>query len=180
MKLTQFAAITALTLASAPAIALVADEARSLASINGSAWVFYGNNHTHQKVSDSTIPGKAALRIVIPNDGGAASGATGQSPIKSAIKEGETVKVTVWLKGVTTASGTPAKAIIKLKDAAKPYGNYAEQTFDLANDWKPYSIDYLPQHDFPAGSLNMVVQLALGRQTVDVGPAKAEIVSPTK
>ena len=173
-------AAVALTVSAVPAVCWSADGARIIASINANGWIVFGSNQTHEKVADATVPGKAAIRISVPNDGGPTGGATGQSVVKADIKQGDTVRVTAWFKGVSTVSGGPARAIVKLKDADKPYKPYGEKAFELTRDWKPYSIDYVAERDFPARSLNIVVQVALGRQTVDVGPASAEILTPAR
>lgn len=169
-------AIAAIAAIATPVVAQTAVGERMIASVKATGWVFFGDNQTRQRVADAAAQGGSAIRITIPNDGGAVNAATGQSPIKAKITTGDKVRITAWLKGVSTASGGPAKAIVKLKDAGKPYKTYAEQTFDLTNEWKPYSIEYVATQDFPAGSTNMIVQFALGRQVVDVGHATSAIV----
>jgi len=162
------------SLAAGPAFSQT--DGRTIASINAPAWIFFGDNQATAKVKDDTVPGNAAIRVTVPKAGGQPSGASGQSKVSAEIKQGQKVRVTVWLRGVETLGGALPRGIVKLKDAAVPYANHAEQTFDLSSNWKPYSIEYTAVRDFPAASLNMVVQLALGQQTVDVGPATTVIL----
>ncbi len=170
-------AIATIAAIATPVAAQTAAGERVIATVKATGWVFFGDNQTRQRVADAATQGGSAIRVTVPNDGGAVNAATGQSPIRTKIATGDQVRVTAWLKGVSTAAGGPAKAIVKLKDAGQPYGTYAEKTFELTSEWKPYSIDYVATRDFPAGSTNMIVQFALGKQVVDVGHATATIIA---
>jgi len=165
----------ALTAASAARV--TSAEQNVVAKVPVSAWIVWGKNQSNARVPDMSVEGKKAVRITIPNAGGQPGDATVQSPIKAAIRQGDRLRMSVWLKTSASAPGAPGRAILKLKQAKPPYGNLAEQTVDVGPDWKQYVLDHVAAQDIPAGSTNVTVQLGLGQQTVDVGPASVAVVA---
>ncbi|WP_162236452.1 carbohydrate binding domain-containing protein [Sphingomonas sp. Leaf25] len=161
----------------APTIAQTATGDRVIASVKATDWAITGDNQAHERVADAKAEGGTAIRITVPNDGGSTAGAAVQTKVNTTITTGDRVRVTAWLKGVSTVAGGPAKAIVKLKDSGKSYGIYAQKTFELTSEWKPYSAEFVATRDFAAGSTAMVVQFAVGRQVVDVGQATTTIVA---
>jgi hypothetical protein len=124
-------------------------------------------------IKDDKVQGGQALRIVIPAADPHPWDITLADPIQKPVAKGDTLVLAFWARvekgdnGGTTAH--IANASIQL--AKDPYTGLIGAPVDIGPDWKLQQVVTGPaDRDYAAGDLNVSLQLATGKQTIDIGP----------
>lgn len=150
-----------------------ADEtARKAAADHAVTWKFWGK----AQVSEQTGSGLQGGRIVHVNispmpaqpwDIGA------EFPVTQVVNKGDVVLLAFWARAARAPQGSDFIGISgRIFEIAPPHeGVTSETLFLLGKDWKLYFASGTAQKDFPAGTLNVGVQLGTGDQAFELGPA---------
>jgi hypothetical protein len=123
-------------------------------------------------LKEPAVQGGKALRVVVPGKSEKAWAVALSNPIDKPVKAGDNLVLAFWARlekgenGATSAS-LPYNAV-QLAEA--PYTPLFKDSVTIAPEWKMYEIRGRADRDYSAGSLNVAIHLATGRQTVDIGP----------
>ena len=129
----------------------------------------YGSAQTNKNVSDKTVLGEEAKRIV-SNGSGNPWDAAVQSTTTGKIKSGDQIICVAFLKAVDTANNAPAKVTLRLQESAAPYADIKTEEITISKEWSQYQFTAVVNKDYGKGDAAFVVQLNYGAQTIDVGP----------
>lgn len=132
----------------------------------------YGSTQTSSTVADPQVDGKV-LRVVI--------GATEKpwlagvnAPIGEKLKQGDRVKVTLWLRGTPAAAGVKPLVQIGLQESAAPYTAIGKSLkVELTDRFAPYVIEAIIPKAMGASKTNVAIQLGFVPQTVDIAAVQA-------
>lgn len=122
--------------------------------------------------NDPLVQGGKALRIDVSGKSERAWAVALSNPINKPVKAGDTLVLAFWArlekgeKGATTAS-LPYNAV---QLAGAPYTALFKGDATIGPEWQMYETRGKADKDYSAGSLNVAIHLATGRQTIDIGP----------
>lgn len=171
-------AIVAAGIAVVPALAQDKNAADDIASkiINTPppvAFAVYNAPKPAKLYSDDKVQGGKALRVDIPAAGPQPWSISLADPIPKAVKKGDKLVLALYARvekgdnGATTAH--IANASVQL--AKDPYTGVFGAPLDIGPDWKLYQVaEGVADRDYAAGDLNVSLQLATGKQVLDIGP----------
>ena len=139
---------------------------------NADGWWIFGKDQTHALLKDKTVSGGLALSIRI--DGGAQNTWDDQAGASAEqdLKKGNTVFLAFWARAETPpAKANAINVIATVQRSDAPYTIMASTTPSIGgSDWQLYCASGTAPSDFKAGNYSAVVQVATGRQTLDLGP----------
>jgi hypothetical protein len=147
--------------------------AQSVQPLNKVEVVFheaYGPAQKHQLVTDSTVVGGKALRMMITDASAQPWGAGLNSIINAPLSKGDRIEATVMLRLAPDAGqkkGT-VKVLFQLKDA--PYTEFASSQAQVKAEWTPFRLKAKVPQALAASQSRIVLQLGYGKQMIDVGP----------
>jgi len=121
---------------------------------------------------DPGVQGGKALRIDVPGKSDTSWTTAIATPVKKPVKAGDALVLAFWARlvkgdnGATTAT-LPYNAV---QLAADPYTPLFTQGVTIGSDWKIYEVKGKADKDYAAGTINIAIHLATGKQTIDLGP----------
>jgi hypothetical protein len=124
-------------------------------------------------IDDKAVKGGKALRVVIPGAGAHPWDISLADPIAKAVKAGDRLVLAFYAKAEPGDAGAAtahiANASVQLAKA--PYTGLFGAPVDIGADWKLYNVAQgVADRDYAGGELNVSLQLATGRQVIDIGP----------
>jgi hypothetical protein len=122
--------------------------------------------------SDKDVQGGKALRVEVPGKAANAWAVAVAVPIRKAVKSGDKLILAFWArleKGENGATSTtlPYNAV---QMSSAPYTALFAGPATIDSTWKLHQIEGRANANYPADTLNVSIQLATAKQTVDVGP----------
>ncbi len=133
------------------------------------ALVIYGVHQTNSIITDNTVTGKKARRVVATTTPRPWEGSV-QTNNTKAIKSGEEIYGVAWLKSVKTENDVPSKVSLRMQLSKEPYTSVGAKDVTLTKEWKLYPVIGVTNRDFAVNDLSFVLQVASQNQTIDVGP----------
>jgi hypothetical protein len=136
-----------------------------------SSLTFYGASGT--VVDDAKVAGGKALRIQVAAKGANAWDAGVSSPVKAAVKAGDTLVLKFWARLESNENGSTATLpwnAISL--ASPPWTSVLGGPVEIGPQWKQFEVRGTADKDYPAGSLGAGFQLATAKQVVELGPVE--------
>jgi hypothetical protein len=130
----------------------------------------YGAAQTHQLVNDATVPGGKAMRMIMADPTAQPWNAGLNSIIQTALVKGDRIEAVIMLRLAPDAGqqrGT-VKVLFQLKDS--PYTEFAASQAQVKPEWTPFRLKAKVTQLLDAGKARIALQLAYGKQTIDVGP----------
>jgi len=129
-------------------------------------------NATKEVVDNPALPGGKALRISVAGKGANAWDAGVSSRITGAIKAGEEYRFVFYAKLVSGENGatTATLPFNNISIASPPYTPIIGKPATITTGWKRLSQPWIADKDYAAGTLQAGLQLATGKQVIDVGP----------
>ncbi|HEU0100366.1 MAG TPA: hypothetical protein VFQ67_16525 [Allosphingosinicella sp.] len=122
--------------------------------------------------NDPAVQGGKALRIEVPGKSEKAWAVALSNPINKPVKMGDNIVLAFWARLAKGENGATSATLpynaVQLAEA--PYTPLFKDGVTIAPEWKMYEIRGRADRDYSAGSLNVTLHLATGRQTVDIGP----------
>lgn len=123
-------------------------------------------------VADAKVMGGKALRVQVPGKGKNAWDVSVASPLKKAVRSGDTLLLVFPARlekgeNGATATSLPWNAVSL---TSPPWSGVMGGPADIGAEWKMIEIKGKADKDYAAGSLAVGIQLATARQTVDLGP----------
>lgn len=124
-------------------------------------------------IDDKAVKGGKALRVAIPGAGAHPWDISLADPIAKAVKAGDRLVLAFYAKAEPGDAGAAtahiANASVQLAKA--PYTGLFGAPVDIGADWKLYNVAQgVADRDYAGGELNVSLQLATGRQVIDIGP----------
>ena len=123
-------------------------------------------------VDDARVQGGKAVRIQVAAKGKNPWDASVTSPVTKAVKAGDALLLIFWArleKGEDGAASAPLP-FNAVQQSAEPWSPVINGPADLGPDWKLFEIQGKSDKDYAAGALNVTLQLATAKQTIDLGP----------
>jgi hypothetical protein len=164
------AALGAAMLAATPAAAQN-DISKQIINVpSPAAFTIYGLPDKPKVRKDASVQGGQALRVAVPGKGATPYAVGLSAPVTKAVRKGDKLVLAFWAR-FDKAEGTSvniANAAVQL--AAAPYTAFFGKPVDIGPDWKLYSIEGVADRDYAAGELAVSMQLATGKQVIDLGP----------
>jgi hypothetical protein len=134
------------------------------------AFAVYNAPSPGKVYKDKTVQGGEALRVAIPAASPQPWSISLADPIVKPIKKGDRLVLAFYAK----VEGGPTSAHIanaSVQLAKAPYTGVIGAPVDIGTEWKLYNVVNGPaDKDYAAGDLNVSLQLATGKQTIDIGP----------
>jgi len=119
---------------------------------------------------DKDVQGGEAMRVVIPAASAQPWSTSLADPIIKPVKKGDRLVLAFYAK----VEGGPTSAHIanaSIQLAKAPYTGVIGAPLDIGTQWKLYDVVSGPaDKDYAAGDLNVSLQLATAKQTLDIGP----------
>jgi hypothetical protein len=133
------------------------------------AFAVYGVPSPAKTFKDKTVQGGTALRVVIPAASAQPWTISLSDPIVKPVKKGDKLVLAFYAK--VEGGGTAHIANASVQLAKDPYTGVFGAPLDVGGEWKLYNVaNGVADQDYPAGALNVSLQLATGKQTFDFGP----------
>ena len=130
------------------------------------------NGASGKLIADDKVLGGKALRVLVPGKGKNAWDTTINSPVKKAVKAGDSLllvfpaRLVQGEKGATTTT-LPWNAVSL---TSPPWSGVVGGSADIGPEWKMVEIKGKADKDYAAGTLGVGIQLATAKKTVDFGP----------
>lgn len=131
-------------------------------------WKVQPDKPKPKNVKSPGVPGELALRVRA-RQGANPWDVQASSPVGGAIKAGDVVMVTAWLRAEQPAEGG-SKLSVHLQLAGEPYTSIMDFTARVTAEWQTYCAHRVAAVDLPAGKSNVNVHLANAEQVIDFGP----------
>jgi len=135
-----------------------------------------GSQQSNKIIKDVTVQAGSALEVQVLSAGGN----PWDVAVQSNIHKGDVLIAVAWLKTVKTENGAPGQAILRLQLSTDPYTGLEQQSFTVTNEWAQYQLKTVAADNFPKDSTNLGAQLALQKQTIDIGPIFVLDLGPDK
>lgn len=133
----------------------------------------YGTGLTTSAIQAPDVAGGKATRAVATKAGGNTWDAGAGTPINGAIKKGDTILISVWLRAAETPNGAPSATLsqIGVHQSVSPWGIIAATGATLPKgQWKRVTAFAVATADYPAGTTGFGLQLGGAVRTIDIGP----------
>lgn len=174
MKISLSAALAVLSLLTvAPAFAQSADEPLLLNTPGVGAWNVYGPGQTKAGFKDKDVQGGNAIRITVANSTTNLWDVGMSTSIDKPIKAGDQLIVVVWAKVESQDPNATVTIPAAVGLAAAPYTPVITGNLQLTTQWQKLYFNGVANADYPAGKLNVSLQLGGQPKKVDFGPAFA-------
>jgi len=138
-------------------------------SPNVDSWNVYGAQ-THTKIKDATVQGGSAIEVNVNATAQNIYDVAGAVDIIAPIHKGDHIIMVVWMKAKND-DGKGGQANLRVQVNAAPYTGLMEKAVTVTNNWQQYYVDAVAADDYAKGTVVANVQLAYGKQTIDLGPA---------
>ena len=135
------------------------------------SWNIYGKGETHKFIRDKTVAGEAAFRVTVPGVGDNPYDIGIHSDSTKAVKKDDVLFVTFYARAQKTppdAEFISFKAMIQM--ANPTYTPLIAEEVHVTSDWKPFYLSARAPADYFAGQINVSLQVATGKQILDLGP----------
>ena len=136
------------------------------------AWRIDGLRSKAPVRKDESVQGGKAVRIAIGGKGTNPWDISAANPIEKPVKAGDTLILAFWARlekgeGGATSVTLPNNAVQLAKE---PYTALFSGPVTIGPEWKMHEVKGKADKDYPAGTLNVSLHLATGKQTIDLGP----------
>lgn len=132
-------------------------------------WSLYGSGETHGFVADPSVSGGTALHIDLTPRAEAKPWDIGvQAVFPVAIHKGDTVRATFWAKAA--ADARKVAFLVRIGGTQPPYVEITASQQEIAAQWGMYTFVTQAKADFAPGQSALTLQVATGKQTLDLGP----------
>lgn len=176
MKIWSITLACCLSAAAAPALAQTqppSDVSKQIVNAPApESFAVYGLPAQPSVVKDKAVQGGRALRVSIPaaSDQPWTIGLT--SAINQPIKKGDKLVVAAWVRASTLPDGAASAKIaaIQINLAKAPYTAVFAGQAEATGEWKMVHASGVADRDYAAGDLTASMQLATGKQVIDIGP----------
>lgn len=119
---------------------------------------------------DKTVQGGEALRVMIPAASFQPWSISLADPVSKPVRKGDRLVLAFYAR----VEGGPTSAHIanaSIQLAKAPYTGVIGAPVDIGTEWKLYNVaNGVADKDYAGGELNVSLQLATARQTLDIGP----------
>ena len=163
-------AFAALSLAGAPASA---GDLRS--KIINSPTIFRAWGTEAEWRKDSEVQGGQALRITTTGKERNLHDVGVYSPVDGAVKAGDRLILAFWARVERSEDGT-GRALLPnnvIQVASPPFRPVVRGGATLSSKWEVHQVTGVADRDYAPGELSIGLQLASGKQVVDIGPVFA-------
>jgi len=172
MKITLVSALAALSLlAAAPALAQTADNPDILNAPGVGGWNIYGAGETHKTFKDDAVQGGGGVRVIVANATKNPWDIGMSTDIAKPIKVRDNLVLAVWARVDASDSADSVDIPAAIQLATAPYTPVFNGTLHLTKDWQLLHIEGIANADYPAGKVNVSLQLGGQPKKVDFGPA---------
>jgi len=138
-------------------------------SASGDSWNGFGGQVAVRK--DDSVQAGIATRVT-SKKGANAWDTAATITIPKPIAKGDVILGAFWARVETPPAGSATTLVpINIGMGKAPYSTLAGDSATLTSKWAMIYVSGVAEADFPAGALNIAVQLASDVQTVDLGPA---------
>lgn len=130
------------------------------------------NGAAAKLVADDKVLGGKALRVQVPGKGKNAWDSTVNSPVKKAVKAGDSLLLVFPARLVQGEKGTTSTTLPwnAVSLTSPPWSGVVGGPAEIGPDWKMVEIKGKAEKDYAPGTLGVGIQLATAKQTVDFGP----------
>jgi len=138
---------------------------------------------TKEIIENPALPGGKALRVTVAGKGANAWDAGITSRITAPVKAGEQFRFVFYAKLVSGENGATTTVLPynNISFASPPYTPIMGNPATVTTGWKKLSQPWIAEKDYPAGTIQAGLQLATGKQVLDIGPiyvSKAGMAPP--
>jgi hypothetical protein len=134
------------------------------------AFTVYGLADKPKLRKDAGVQGGQALRIVIPAKGATPYAIGLQVPVAKPVKKGDRLVLAFWARFDQAEGSSVEIANAAVQLAAAPYSAFMGKPVTIGPAWKLYSVEGTADRDYAAGEIGIAMQLATGKQVIDIGP----------
>jgi len=136
------------------------------------SWVAQGLNQWPEAIDDPAVQGGQAMRFEIRDKGADPWSVSANVSIVKPVKAGDVVLFAFWARAQVPLEGQATASIpgIRIQEAKAPYGAFAQDSATVTSKWAMYYASGVADKDYKPGSLIATLQLAAGKQTIDLGP----------
>jgi len=146
-------------------------------SASADSWNGFGGQIAVRK--DDSVQAGLATRVT-SKKGANAWDTAATITINKPITKGDVILGAFWARVETPPAGSTTTLVpINIGMGKAPYSTLAGDAATLTGKWAMIYVSGVAEADFPAGSLNLAVQLATDVQVVDLGPAFVLDFGPT-
>jgi hypothetical protein len=121
---------------------------------------------------DPAVQGGQFLRVAVPKKGANPWDITVSVPVVKPIKKGDQIIMVFWARLVEGENGaaTATLPFNSVQLASPPYTAILGFPADLTKDWGQFHGQGVAARDYKVGEASISIQLATGKQVVDIGP----------
>lgn len=122
--------------------------------------------------SDKGVEGGCALRITTSGEEKNLYDVGVYSPIDKPVKSGDRLVLAFWARAEQGPDGT-SKATLPMNAiqlATPPFTSVVKGSVDITGKWEIYQVGGRSDKDYAVGTIDVGMQLAAGKQVVDIGP----------
>jgi hypothetical protein len=136
------------------------------------SWVAQGMSQWPQAIDDADVQGGQAMRFEIRDKGANPWSVSANVSITKPIKAGDVMLFAFWARAEVPLAGQTTASIpgIRIQETKAPYGTIAQDAAAVTGKWAMYYASGVADKDYKPGSLVATLQLAAGKQTIDLGP----------
>jgi hypothetical protein len=137
---------------------------------NSAKWVPYGKAKPKYVKTDS-VPGGVALRMAIRSKGKNPWDIGVSAPMLGDVAQGEAVVAGFFARVESPPKNRQTATIVaRMQQNATPYDSAMQASVDIDDAWTFYCIEGIAARNISKGSLELTLQLASDKQTLDIGP----------
>jgi len=135
------------------------------------SWVAQGLNQWPEAIDDPAVQGGQAMRFEIKDKGADPWSVSANVSIVKPVKAGDVVLFAFWARAQLPLEGQTASIPgIRIQEANAPYGAFAQDSATVTSKWAMYYASGVADKDYKPGTLVATLQLAAGKQSIDLGP----------
>lgn len=133
-------------------------------------WTPYGTSKPSM-VEAPTLPGAAAVRLQVRRKGAQPWDAGVSVQLKEGVEAGDRVIAGFYARAQSPAPGREtATVIVRVQQNGESYDAVIGSTLEVGAEWQFYCVQGPAKRTLGAGALELGLQLASEKQTVEVGP----------
>jgi endo-1,4-beta-xylanase len=136
------------------------------------SWVAQGMSQWPEAIDDPAVQGGQAMRFEIRDKGANPWSISANVSIVKPVKAGDVVLFAFWARAELPLAGQSTASIpgIRIQETKAPYGTFAQDAAAVTGKWAMYYASGVADKDYKPGTLIATLQLAAGKQTIDLGP----------
>lgn len=134
--------------------------------------MLYGPNLASKPIDAPDVAGGHAWRVTVKARGANRWDAGANMPVEKAAKAGDALLMAIYVRAPDLADGAKTRiANLGVQLAKAPYTPMFQSSIDVTNKWTLYYASGRVAQDQPAGTLQMMVNLADEKRVLELGPA---------